>query len=227
MDRITNIGELVLYKNNQLIALNKPVLIAVQPDKTGDKPLIDLAEIYSHSKLHLIHRIDRPASGVVLFAKNKSALAHLNEQIRNREIKKTYLAIVAQAPPQAEGELVHFLRKNGKTNRTEAFDEKQPGTKKAVLHYKLLGSSDRFHLLEIDLVTGRHHQIRAQLAAIGSPIRGDDKYGYRRSNRDRSIQLHAWKMRFQHPVSGEVETLVAAPPADPVWEAFAAIISAE
>lgn len=218
---MNNIGDLVLYKNNQLIALNKPAGVSVQPDKSNDKSLIDLAEIYTSAKLHLIHRIDRPASGVVLFAKSKKGLANLNEQVRERQIKKTYLAVVAQAPEAQEGELVHFLRKNGKTNRSEAYDTENPNTKKAILRYRLLGSSERFHLLEIDLLTGRHHQIRAQLGAIGSPIRGDDKYGFRRGNRDRSIQLHAWKMAFRHPVSGEEVVLQADPPDSPVWNAFA------
>ncbi len=214
------IGELVLYKNNQLIGLNKPTGVPVQPDRSETKSLFDLAEIYTSSKLHVIHRIDRPVSGVVLFAKNKRALAALNEQVRERKVQKTYLAIVAQAPPQAEGELVHYLRKNGRTNRSEAFDEEKPGTKKAVLRYRTLGSSDRYHLLEVDLITGRHHQIRTQLGAIGSPVRGDDKYGFRRGNRDRSIQLHAWKLRFRHPVTEEWVELVADTPAEPVWQAF-------
>lgn len=214
------IGDLVLYKNNQLIALNKPTGLPVQADKTGDKALIDLAEIYTSSKLHLIHRIDRPASGVVLFAKNKKAVAALNEQVRNRAIKKTYLAIVGKAPNETAGELIHFLKKNGKTNRTEAFAEETKGTKKAILGYRLLGSSERYHLLEVDLKTGRHHQIRAQLGAIGSPIRGDEKYGFRRGNRDRSIQLHAWKMEFKHPISEESVVLTAAPPNEAVWNAF-------
>lgn len=216
-----NIGDHVLYKNNQLIALNKPTGVSVQPDKTEEKSLIDFAEIYTNAKLHLVHRIDRPASGVVLFAKGKKGLATLNEQIRERQIKKTYLAIVAQAPEALEGELVHFLHKNGKTNRSIAYDAKKPGTKEAILRYRVLGSSERYHLLEVDLVTGRHHQIRAQLGAIGSPIRGDDKYGFRRGNRDRSIQLHAWKMEFRHPVSKETVVLQASPPDSPVWNAFA------
>ena len=221
---IDNIGDLVLYKNNQLIALNKPCTIPVQADLSGDKALIDLAEIYTQSKLHLVHRIDRPTSGLVLLAKNKKALAALNEQIRNRQVKKTYLAIVGQAPESAEGELIHFLRKNGRTNRSEVFSTEKPGSKKAVLQYRLLGSSERYHLLEVDLQTGRHHQIRAQLGNIGSPIRGDEKYGFRRGNRDRSIQLHAWKLSFRHPVSNEVVRLIAPPPDEPVWRAFEKII---
>ncbi len=219
--RMENIGDHVLYKNNQLIALNKPTGLGVQADKSGDKALIDLAEIYTNSKLHLIHRIDRPTSGVVLFAKSKKGVAVMNEQIRSGKIKKTYLAIVGKAPAEPEGELIHFLRKNGKTNRTESSLEEKPKTKKAILKYKLLGSSERYHLLEVDLLTGRHHQIRAQLGAIGSPIRGDEKYGFKRGNKDRSIQLHAWKMVFHHPVSKEKVSLQADPPDQPVWKAFA------
>ncbi len=217
---MNKIGDHVLYKNNQLIALNKPSGIGVQSDTSGDKALIDLAEIYTHSKLHLIHRIDRPTSGVVLFAKGKGAVAAMNEQIRSGKIKKTYLAIVGVAPKEPEGELIHFLRKNGKTNRTEFSDTEKPKMKKAILRYKLLGSSERYHLLEIDLLTGRHHQIRAQLGAIGSPVRGDEKYGFKRSNKDRSIQLHAWKMVFHHPVSNEKVSLQADPPDQAVWKAF-------
>lgn len=217
---MSNIGDLILYKSNQLIALNKPTGVGVQQDKTADKALIDLAEIYTSSKLHLIHRIDRPASGVVLFAKSKKGVAAMNEQIRERQIEKTYLAIVGKAPASTTGELVHFLRKNGRTNRSECFTTEQPKSKKAILKYKVLGSSERFHLLEINLITGRHHQIRAQLGAIGSPIRGDEKYGFKRSNRDRSIQLHAWKIKFKHPVSKEVVQLQAPPPETPVWNAF-------
>lgn len=222
---MSNISDLVLYKNNQLIALNKPAGVGVQQDKSNDKALIDLAEIYTSSKLHLIHRIDRPASGVVLFAKSKKGVAAMNEQIRERQIKKTYLAIVGNAPKESEGELIHFLNKNGRTNRSECFDQEQPKSKKAILKYKVLGSSERFHLLEIDLVTGRHHQIRAQLGAIGSPIRGDEKYGFKRSNRDRSIQLHAWKIKFKHPVSKENVELTATPPIEPVWNAFEGTLS--
>jgi len=222
---MSNISDLVLYKNNQLIALNKPNGVGVQPDKTKDKALIDLAEIYTSSKLYLIHRIDRPASGVVLFSKSKRGVAAMNEQVRERKIKKTYLAIVGVAPDAKEGELVHYLYKNGKTNRSECFAEEKPKTKKAILKYKVLGASERFHLLEIDLVTGRHHQIRAQLGAIGSPIRGDEKYGFKRSNRDRSIQLHAWKIKFKHPVSKEEVELTAAPPVEPVWNAFEEALS--
>lgn len=215
------IGDLVLYKNNQLIAFNKPANVPVQEDKTGDKSLLGLAEIYTKAKLDVIHRLDRPATGVVLFAKTHGALVSLNEQFKNRQVQKVYLAVVKDAPPQPEGTLIHYLRKNAKDNRSIATAEEVSGSKKAILHYKLLGSSDNYHLLEIQLVTGRHHQIRAQLSAIGCPVKGDTKYGFKRSNADHSIHLHAWKLRFLHPVSNEMEEIVApVPTEDAVWNAF-------
>ena len=169
----------------------------------------------------MIHRIDQPASGVVLFAKTHNALVALNEQFRNRETDKVYLAVVGERPKEEQGHLVHYLRKNGRKNISRASEEQSEGAKKAELEYRLLGSSERYHLLEIHLKTGRHHQIRAQLAAIGCPIKGDVKYGFRRSNRDRSIHLHAWKLSFRHTFSGEQVTLQAPPPVDdPVWDAF-------
>lgn len=215
-----NLGELVLYKNNQFIAFNKPVAIGVQPDKTDDKSLVDLAEIYTKSSLHVIHRLDRPASGVVLFAKNKKALAHLNQQFKDRSIEKTYLAVVKNGPENDEGTLQHFMVKNHSKNKSVALDEEKEGSKQAKLHYKVVGKIENYTLLEIQLISGRHHQIRAQLAAIGSPIRGDVKYGFKRGNRDRSIHLHAWKLRFTHPVSNEKVELVAPVPEDPIWDAF-------
>lgn len=214
------IGDLVLYKNNQLIAFNKPAGIPVQADKTGDKALINLAEIYSQSKLHLIHRLDRPTSGVVLFAKTQGAMAALSEQFRQRTVRKIYLAVVGEMPPAPEGNLVHFIKKQDRQNRAIAFDTEQPDSERAELHYRLMGSSDNYHLLEVEIITGRHHQIRAQLAAIGCPIKGDVKYGFRRGNRDRSIHLHSWQLQFQHPVSGETERIIAPLPDDPVWHFF-------
>jgi len=219
------IGDLVLYKNNQLVAFNKPAGIPVQEDTTGDKSLLALGAIYTQSKLQVIHRLDRPASGVVLFAKTHNALVALNEQFRNRQIRKTYLAVVQEMPPEPAGELKHFVGKKGAKNRSEATETEDSDLKEAVLTYRVVGSSDHYHLLEINLITGRHHQIRAQLAAIGCPIKGDVKYGARRGNRDRSIHLHAWKLAFTHPVSGEAVELIAPPPAgDPVWEAFAPLL---
>ncbi len=220
------IGDLVLYKNNQLLALNKPANVPVQTDKTGDKSLPELAEIYAKSNLYLVHRLDRPATGVVLLAKTKSALAALNQQFQNREVHKIYLAVVKNQPPETEGTLVHHLKKNTALNKAIASTSPVPGSREAILHYKMLGSSDTYHLLEIQLVTGRHHQIRAQLSAIGCPVKGDDKYGFRRANPDHSIHLHAWKLRFRHPVSNEVVEIVAPPTSnDPVWQAFQHLIN--
>lgn len=217
---IDKIGDLVLYKNNQLIAFNKPVTLPVQNDKSGDKSLFNLAEIFCKSKLHLIHRLDRPASGVVLFAKTKGALVSLNEQFKNRVVEKTYLAVVKTLPEHPEDKLVHYLKKNGLQNRSIVYDAPMTGAKRSMLTYHHIASIDHYHLLEVSLHSGRHHQIRAQLAAIGSPIKGDDKYGFKRANRDRSIHLHAWKLKFQHPVSHEWEEIVAPLPDDPVWNAF-------
>ena len=215
-----DIGSRVLYKNNQLIAFNKWPGVPVQSDKTGDKALLDLARIYTKSKLQLIHRIDRPASGIVLLAKTPRALAHLNEQFRQQKIQKRYLAVVKNKPDPASGELRHFLKKNARLNRSFVSDTPNDKAKEAHLKYRYISSSEQYHLLEIELITGRHHQIRAQLGALANPIKGDVKYGFRRSNKDRSIHLHAWKMSFRHPVSAEVVQLTAAPPDDPVWNAF-------
>ncbi|MCB9081094.1 MAG: RNA pseudouridine synthase [Lewinellaceae bacterium] len=214
------IGDLVLYKNNQFIAFNKPATIPVQDDPQGDKSLHALGEIYTKGTLFLTHRIDRPASGIVLFAKTKSALAAVNEQFRERLIEKKYLAVVGNPPPEKSGTLRHYLRKDGRTNRTQASDQPAGGAQEAVLNYEWISSSENYHLLKIDLITGRHHQIRAQLAAIGCPIKGDVKYGFRRSNRDRSIHLHAWQLAFTHPVSQERVHLEAPPPDEVVWNAL-------
>lgn len=217
---VTKIGDWVLVKNNQFIAFNKPVALPVQPDKTKEKSLLELAEIYCKSKIYLTHRIDRPASGIVLFAKTNKALTTINEQLHKHKVKKTYLAVVKDLPNQPEGKITHYLRKNGKTNKTQVFNEPVKEGEEAILSYKILGNSDNYHLLEIDLLTGRHHQIRAQLAAIGAPIKGDVKYGARRANKDRSIHLHSWKMSFQHPITQEIVEITADLPNDPVWNAF-------
>lgn len=217
------IGDWVIYKNNQLIAFDKPAGLPVQADKTGDKSLLQLAEIYCKAKLFLVHRLDRPASGVVLFAKTKTAIAALADQFKDRKVGKSYLAVVKDLPPEKEGLLKHFIKKTGKANRSSVVEESSEGADYSELSYRVLGSSDSYHLLEVQLITGRHHQIRAQLAAIGCPIKGDVKYGARRSNRDRSIHLHAWKLSFRHPVSGELTELVAPLPKDVVWEAFEAL----
>ncbi|MEN0002858.1 MAG: RNA pseudouridine synthase [Bacteroidota bacterium] len=221
-----DIGSLVLYKNNQLIAFNKPNGLTVQADKTQDISLHSLGEIYCKSKLHLVHRIDRPASGVVLFAKNTKALATLNEAFQQRKIEKTYLAVVGKIPADQKGTLEHFLKKQPRGNKSVVSSADEKNAKLATLSYRLLGSTERYHLLEVQLYSGRHHQIRAQLAAIGSPIKGDNKYGFRRMNRDRSIHLHAWKLRFTHPTTQQQETVVAPLPDEVLWNAFKAPIAA-
>mgnify|MGYP000494913061 CR=1 FL=1 len=215
------IGDRILYKNNQLIIYNKPAGMPVQADKTGDQTLQNIIKAFAKKSVEPVHRIDRPASGIVLFAKTSGALAALNLQFQNRTIQKTYLAIVKNKPAEAEGELTHFLLKNQKQNRSVAYEKEIAHSKKAMLKYKLIASSDNYHLLEINLLSGRHHQIRAQLAAINSPIKGDAKYGFKRGNPDRSIHLHAWKIQFDHPVSGDKEMVVAPLPEDSLWQFFA------
>lgn len=218
-----NIGSLIIYKNNHLIAFNKPATLTTQSDKTGDKALIDLAEIYCKSKLSLIHRLDRPASGIVLFAKSTKATQSLNAQFQDRKVQKKYLAVVKNQPPEQSGTLVHFLKKNQINNRATAFEKEVAHSKKAELSYKVIGSIENYYLLEIELISGRHHQIRSQLSAIGCPIKGDVKYGFNRGNKDRSIHLHAWKLAFDHPVTGERVDLTADLPEDSVWKAFGEI----
>ncbi len=214
-------GSLVIYRNNQLIAFDKPPGVPVQADKTGDKSLLQLGEIFCKTRLYPLHRLDRPASGVVLFAKSAAAATQLGEQFRQRAVAKTYLAVVKDLPSQPPGQVTHFLRKEGLRNRSRVSETAAAGSRQADLSYRVLGSSAQYHLLEVILHTGRHHQIRAQLAALGSPVKGDVKYGARRGNRDRSVHLHAWKLGFRHPVSGEPVELKVPPPAnDPLWQAF-------
>ncbi|TNE57021.1 MAG: RluA family pseudouridine synthase [Bacteroidetes bacterium] len=211
----------ILYQDSILIAINKPAGWPAQPDKTGDTSALEWAEKECNQSLHPVHRLDRPASGVLLFAKTKAAMTQLQQQFQEQTVEKDYLAVVASLPKDPEGTLVHYLQKNASKNRAYASETEQPDTDRAELRYRVLGSSDRYHLLEIRLLTGRHHQIRAQLAAIGCPIKGDVKYGARRGNRDRSIHLHAWKLAFEHPGSGEWMTLEAGvPEGDAVWEAL-------
>lgn len=214
------LSDLVLLKTNQFIAFNKPPELPVITDKTGDKSLSDLAKIYTQGTILLTHRIDRPASGVVLFARNKNAQIHINRQFQERKIQKTYLAVVGQAPDPASGQLVDYLKKNGQLNKSFVVEANSPGAKKAELSYELLDSIDNYHLLKIVLHSGRHHQIRAQLAQMGTPIKGDVKYGFRRKNADRSIHLHAWQLDFAHPVTGELVHLEAPLPQETVWQAF-------
>ena len=218
----------VVYEDNHLIIVNKRPSEIVQGDKTGDEPLSDTLKRYLKEKyakpgnvfLWVTHRLDRPVSGLVVFAKTSKALSRLNEMFRAGEVKKTYWAIVKNCPPQEEGELVHYLVRNERQNKSYAYDKEVKGAKKAVLHYRLIGRSDNYYLLEVDLKTGRHHQIRCQLAKMGCPIKGDLKYGFPRSNPDGSICLHARCVRFVHPVSKEQVEVVAPVPEDNGWSFF-------
>ena len=217
----------VLYEDNHIIIVNKAVGEIVQGDKTGDKPLSEIVAEYLKEKHHkpsaafvgVPHRLDRPTSGIVVLAKTSKALERLNEMFRRGDVQKTYWALVANRPQQEEGELTHWLTRNEKQNKSYASDRERPGSKQAILRYKLLCNLTRYHLLEVELLTGRHHQIRCQLAHIGSPIRGDLKYGYPRSNPDGSICLHARRVIFDHPVSHELIDVVAPVPQDTLWQA--------
>ena len=218
----------VVYEDNHLIIVNKTASEIVQGDKTGDTPLSETVKQYIKEKyakpgnvfLGVVHRLDRPVSGLVVFAKTSKALARLNEMFRNSEVKKTYWAIVKQRPPQDEGELVNYLVRNEKQNKSYAYDKEVKNSKKAVLHYRLIGHSQNYFLLEVDLKTGRHHQIRCQLAKMGCPIKGDLKYGFARSNPDGSICLHAHRVKFVHPVSKELIDVTAPLPPGNLWNGF-------
>ena len=218
----------VLYEDNHLIAVNKTCSEIVQGDKTGDKPLSEVIKQWLKEKYNkpgdaftgVIHRLDRPVSGIVVFAKTSKALERMNELFRKGEVKKTYWAIVKTRPPQNEAELTHYLVRNEKQNKSYANDDEVRGSQKAVLSYKLIAKSDNYFLLEIDLKTGRHHQIRCQLAKIGCPVKGDLKYGFDRSNKDGGISLHARKISFIHPVSKELVTITAPVPEDRLWKEF-------
>lgn len=220
--------EQILYEDNHIIAVNKPSGIMVQSDKAGNKGLEDDVKEYLRIKynkkgeafLGVAHRIDRPVSGVVLFAKRSKPLKRLNEMFREKKIKKTYWAVVANMPPKPEGHLVNWLKKNEQKNISTAYDKEVSGSLKCELDYKWLKSIDNYHLLEINPHTGRHHQIRVQLAKMGCPIKGDVKYGARRGNKDGSIHLHARKVEFEHPAKEEKMEITAPLPNEPVWKAF-------
>ncbi len=220
----------VIYEDNHLIAVNKTCNEIVQGDKTGDTPLSDMLKAWLKEKyckpgnvfVGVTHRLDRPVSGVVLFAKTSKALPRMNDMFRNGEVKKTYWAIVKNRPPQEEGDLVHWLVRNEKQNKSFAYTSEKPDSKKAVLHYKLIAISDNYCLLEVDLKTGRHHQIRCQLAKMGCPIKGDLKYGADRSNKDGGISLHSRSAEFIHPVSKQPVRIVAPVPDDNLWQSITA-----
>jgi 23S rRNA pseudouridine1911/1915/1917 synthase len=215
----------VIYEDNHIIVVNKAASEIVQGDKTGDIPLSETIGQYLKEKYHkpgnvftgVVHRLDRPVSGLVLFAKTSKALARLNEMFRNGEVKKVYWAMVKNQPATPEGELVHYLIRKEKENKSYAYDKETPNSKKAVLYYKLIGHSQNYHLLEVELKTGRHHQIRCQLAKIGCPVKGDLKYGAPRSNPDGGICLHARRICFIHPVSKELIELEAPVPEGDLW----------
>ena len=215
----------VVYEDNHIIIVNKTASEIVQGDKTGDTPLSETVKQYLKEKyqkpgnvfIGVTHRLDRPVSGLVVFAKTSKALSRLNEMFKNSEVRKTYWAVVKNSPRQQEGELLNYLVRNEKQNKSYAYDKEVAGSKKAILHYRLIGKSQNYYLLEIDLKTGRHHQIRCQLANIGCPIKGDLKYGARRSNPDGSISLLARKIEFVHPVSKEKIYAEAPLPDDRLW----------
>ena len=219
----------VVYEDNHIVVVNKTSSEIVQGDKTGDTPLSEMVKQYLKEKYNkpgnvfigVTHRLDRPVSGLVVFAKTSKALARMNETVKNRRIRKIYWAITENRPSPESGSLRHFLVRDGRTNRTKAYDRPVPDAKEARLDYRLLAESDRYRLLEIELLTGRHHQIRAQLSKIGCPIRGDLKYGAPRSNRDGSISLHARSIEFVHPVRRSPVLITApVPPQDNLWKYF-------
>ena len=222
----------VIFEDNHLIIVNKKPGEIVQGDKTGDAPMSDYVKQYIKEKykkpgevfLGTVHRIDRPVSGIVMFARTSKALARMNNLFQEKKVHKTYWAVVKQKPPHLQEHLIRFLTKNEKQNKSYCSKTEKAGALKSDLTYTLLASSDNYHLLEIDPQTGRHHQIRAMLADIGCAIKGDLKYGFNRSNPDGSIHLHARAVRFEHPVTKEVIFLEANPPKDPVWDYFVSIV---
>jgi len=222
----------IIFEDNHLLVINKDAGVLVQGDKTGDTPLSDLAKAYVKEKyqkpgevfMGVIHRIDRPVSGLVLMARTSKALERMNEQFKNREIEKKYLAVVRNRPPANAGNLVHWLNKNPETNVTKAYEKEVPNSMRSELNYKLIGELDGFYLLDVNPITGRPHQIRVQLASMNCPIVGDNKYGYPRGNKDKSICLHAHQVKFMHPVKKEEMQLFAALPLDPFWQKFLPLI---
>ena len=218
----------IVYEDSHIIIANKRSSEIVQADKTGDATLADAVKEYIKAKYHkpgnvflgVVHRLDRPVSGLVVFARTSKALSRLADMFRTRQVHKTYWAIVANRPPHDQGELVHWLVRREQQNKSYAYTREVPGSKQAILDYRLIGQSQRYFLLEVNLHTGRHHQIRCQLAQMGCPIKGDLKYGAPRSNPDGSICLHARKIQFVHPVSSQPIEVVAPVPADRLWQSF-------
>ncbi|MDB4204148.1 RluA family pseudouridine synthase [Polaribacter sp.] len=217
----------VLFEDNHVIIVNKRAGDITQGDKTGDKPLSDVVKEYVKDKYNkpglvfigTVHRLDRPTSGIVIFARTSKALERLNKMLREKTIKKTYWALVKNAPKVTTDTLTNFLKKDTKKNKSFVYKKEIEGSKKAILHYNIIKKLENYFLLEIDLETGRHHQIRTQLSYIGSAIKGDLKYGFPRSNKDGSISLHARKIKFIHPVSKEEVAITAPTPKDIIWNA--------
>lgn len=217
----------VLFEDNHIIIVNKRAGDIVQGDKTGDKPLSDVVKEYIKDKynkpgnvyLGTVHRLDRPTTGLVIFAKTSKVLPRLNKLFLSKDINKTYWALVKNEPPKTQDQLIHYLKKNPKNNKSKAYTKDIADSKKAILHYELIKKLDNYFLLEVNLETGRHHQIRAQLSAIGCPIKGDLKYGFDRSNKDASISLHARHIEFIHPVKKDLISISAPLPNDPIWDA--------
>jgi len=225
----------ILYEDNHLIVVNKRSGEIVQGDKTGDKPLSEIISRFIADRdnkpgaafIGVPHRLDRPVTGIAVFAKTSKSLERLNEMFRNSEIEKKYWAIVANKPENPVGELKHYLVRNEKQNKSYASLLPKKDAKEARLLYKVLASSDRYHLIEVELLTGRHHQIRCQLAEIGCPIKGDLKYGAPRSNPNGSISLHARSIKFIHPVKKSEVIILAPPPEDSLWNAFMKIVKVQ
>lgn len=222
------IAERVLFEDNHVLVVNKLPSELTQGDKTGDATLPDLLKSYIKEKynkpgnvfLGVVHRLDRPTSGALVFARTSKALERLNAQFRDKETNKVYWAIVGQKPPAESGTLINYLKKNEAQNKSYVVSDNTPGAKKAILHYQLLEASERYFLLEIKLETGRHHQIRCQLAKLGCIIKGDLKYGDKRSNPDGSICLHARTLSFEHPTTKERISVEAPLPSLGIWTAF-------
>ncbi|MCL7765284.1 RluA family pseudouridine synthase [Polaribacter sp. Z014] len=217
----------ILFEDNHIIIVNKRAGDITQGDKTGDKPLSDVVKEYIKDKynkpgnvyLGVVHRLDRPTSGIIIFAKTSKSLERLNKMLRDKTIHKTYWAVVKNHPKKEKDTLINYLRKNPKNNKSTAYPKEIDGSKKAILHYAVIKKLDNYSLIEIDLETGRHHQIRSQLSNIGSPIKGDLKYGFDRSNKDGSIHLHARRIQFIHPVTKDEINITAPTPKEVIWNA--------
>ncbi|MCC7231625.1 MAG: RNA pseudouridine synthase [Bacteroidia bacterium] len=218
----------VLYEDNHIIVVNKRPGEIVQSDKTGDKPLVEIVKEYIGKKYNkpgnvfmgVVHRIDRPVSGIVIFSRTSKSLSRMNEIFREKKVNKGYWAIVRNRPSEAKGTLIHYLKRDPEKNKVKAFPSEEPGSQRSWLDYEVIGQSDNYYLLDVHPHTGRHHQIRAQLAAMGCPIKGDVKYGAERTNEGGLIHLHARTIRFLHPVKKENIEIQAEPPDETLWNYF-------